>query len=176
MKLYHTGREEIRNPDIRRGRKNADFGPGFYLSPDREFASRWAGADAVMNEYELDESGLLIHRFRRDGEWFSYIFRNRGARDDLSADVVIGPIANDTIFETLGIISSGFLKPAEALKLLLVGPEYTQVAIKTEKAASRLKWIQSVRIGQIETSRRKAEQEAYDVSFARILKEIIGEK
>lgn len=87
-----------------------------------------------------------------------------------------GPIANDTIFETLGIISSGFLKPAEALKLLLVGPEYTQVAIKTEKAASRLKWIQSVRIGQIETSRRKTEQEAYDVSFARILKEIIGEK
>ena len=69
MKLYHTGREEIRNPDIRRGRKNADFGPGFYLSPDREFASRWAGADAVMNEYELDESGLLIHRFRRDEEW-----------------------------------------------------------------------------------------------------------
>ena len=176
MKLYHTGREEIRNPDIRRGRKNADFGPGFYLSPDREFASRWAGADAVMNEYELDESGLLIHRFRRDEEWFSYIFRNRGARDVLSADVVIGPIANDTIFETLGIISSGFLKPAEALKLLLVGPEYTQVAIKTEKTASRLKWIQSVRIGQIETSRRKAEQEAYDVSFARILKEIIGEK
>ena len=176
MKLYHTGREEIRNPDIRRGRKNADFGPGFYLSPDREFASRWAGADAVMNEYELDESGLLIHRLRRDEEWFSYIFRNRRARDDLSADVVIGPIANDTIFETLGIISSGFLKPAEALKLLLVGPEYTQGAIKTEKAASRLKWIQSVRIRQIETSRRKAEQEAYDVSFARILKEIIGEK
>ena len=65
MRLYHTGREEIRNPDIRRGRKNADFGQGFYLSPDREFASRWAVADAVMNEYELDESGLVIHRFSR---------------------------------------------------------------------------------------------------------------
>ena len=176
MKLYHTGKEEIRNPDIRRGRKNADFGQGFYLSPDREFASRWAGADAVINEYELDESGLLIHRFRRDEEWFSYIFRNRRAMDDLSADVVIGPIANDTIFETFGIISSGFLKPADAMKLLLVGPEYTQVAVKTEKAASRLKWIQSDRIAGMETSRRKAEQQAYDVSFARILQEILGGK
>ena len=176
MKVYHASSVIVERPDTEHSRSFLDFGPGFYLSPDREFASRWAGADAVMNEYELDESGLLIHRFRRDEEWFSYIFRNRGARDDLSADVVIGPIANDTIFETLGIISSGFLKPAEALKLLLVGPEYTQVAIKTEKAASRLKWIQSVRIGQIETSRRKTEQEAYDVSFARILKEIIGEK
>ena len=176
MRLYHTSNVEIREPDIRLGRKNADFGQGFYLTPDLDFAQRWASADMVVNEYELDEDGLQIHRFCRDEAWFDYIFHNRRVVDGLSADVVIGPIANDTIFETLGIISSGFLKPAEALKLLLVGPEYTQVAIKTEKAASRLKWIQSVRIGQIETSRRKAEQEAYDVSFARILKEIIGEK
>ncbi len=176
MKLYHTGRQEIRDPDIRRGRKNADFGQGFYLSPDRDFAYRWAGADAVINEFELDESGLLIHRFNRDEDWFSYIFRNRRARDDLSVDVVIGPIANDTIFETFGIISSGFLKPADALKLLLVGPEFTQVAVKTEKAAGQLKWIQSDRVTRLEPGRRKAEQEAYDASFARILKEIIGEK
>ena len=176
MKLYHTGRQEIRDPDIRRGRKNADFGQGFYLSPDRDFAYRWAGADAVINEFELDESGLLIHRFSRDEDWFSYIFQNRRARDDLSVDVVIGPIANDTIFETFGIISSGFLKPADALKLLLVGPEFTQVAVKTEKAAGQLKWIQSDRVTRLEPGRRKAEQEAYDASFARILKEIIGEK
>ena len=176
MKLYHTGREEIRNPDIRRGRKNADFGQGFYLSPDRDFSYRWAGADAVINEYELDEGGLLIHRFNRDEDWFSYIFQNRRARDDLSVDVVIGPIANDTIFETFGIISSGFLKPEDALKLLLVGPEYTQVAIKTEKAASRLKWIQSDRAARLEPGRRKAEQDAYDASLARILQESVGER
>ena len=174
MKLYHTGEKEIREPDIRRGRKNADFGQGFYLSPDRDFSSRWAGADAVINEYDLDESGLLIHRFSRDEEWFSYIFHNRRARDDISADVVIGPIANDTIFETFGIISSGFLKPADVLKLLLVGPEYTQVAVKTEKALSRLKWIRSDRIARMEAVRRKAEQDAYDVSFAQVLQEIIG--
>lgn len=28
MKLYHTGRLEIRKPDIHHGRKNADFGWG----------------------------------------------------------------------------------------------------------------------------------------------------
>ncbi len=176
MKLYHTGRGEIRDPDIRRGRKNADFGQGFYLSPDKEFSYRWAGADAVINEYELDESGLLIHRFNRDEAWFSYIFRNRRAMDDLLADVVIGPIANDTIFETFGIISSGFLKPEDAMKLLLVGPEYTQVAVKTEKAVCQLRWIRSDRIARMEASRRKAEQDAYDASFARILQEILGDK
>ena len=38
MKLYHAGKEEIREPDIYLGRKNADFGQGFYLTHDREFA------------------------------------------------------------------------------------------------------------------------------------------
>ena len=44
--LFHTGYAEIRDPDIHYGRKNADFGQGFYLTPDREFTYRWAGADA----------------------------------------------------------------------------------------------------------------------------------
>ena len=52
MKLYHAGRDEIREPDIYRGRKNADFGQGFYLTPDREFAYRWAYEDYVVNEYD----------------------------------------------------------------------------------------------------------------------------
>ena len=43
MKLYHSGLSVIHTPDIRRGRKNADFGPGFYLTTDLEFALRWAG-------------------------------------------------------------------------------------------------------------------------------------
>ena len=58
IRLYHTGKTEIREPDIRRGRKNADFGQGFYLTPDPEFAVRWAVPDAVVNEYELEEDGL----------------------------------------------------------------------------------------------------------------------
>ena len=43
MKLYHTGTLVIHEPDVHYGRKNADFGQGFYLTPDREFACRWAG-------------------------------------------------------------------------------------------------------------------------------------
>ena len=56
MKLYHTSNVEIRVPDIYRGRKNADFGQGFYLSLDWEFSCRWAGKDNIVNEYELDET------------------------------------------------------------------------------------------------------------------------
>ena len=176
MRLYHTSNVEIREPDIHRGRKNADFGQGFYLTPDLDFAQRWAGPDMVVNEYELDEDGLQIHRFDRDEAWFDYIFHNRRVVDGLVADVVIGPIANDTIFDTFGIISSGFLDPADAMKLLMIGPEYTQVAIKTEKAAGRLRWLRAEKIAKLDAELRKAEQDEYAAAFARVMQEIIGDE
>lgn len=42
IRLYHVGFDEIRQPDLRRGRKNADFGQGFYLSDNEDFSRRWA--------------------------------------------------------------------------------------------------------------------------------------
>lgn len=172
MKLYHTSNVEIQNPDIYRGRKNADFGQGFYLTPDLDFIHRWAGRDSIVNEYELDEKDLLIQRYNRTKEWFDYIFHNRRVQDKLSVDVVIGPIANDTIFDTFGIISSGFLKPEDAVKLLMIGPEYTQAAIKTEKAVKQLHFIRSWKVTRIDEDFQKAEQLEYQTAFARVMQEI----
>ena len=168
MILYHTSNSEIRVPDIRHGRVNADFGQGFYLTPDQDFGCRWAWQDTVLNRYELDMTRLRVHTFSRAADWFEYIFHNRRAEDLIDADVVIGPIANDTIFETLGIISSGYLKPEEALQLLMIGPEYTQVAIKTQKAADQLKWIGAEKITGVEAYKAslKREQEEYQEQFA----------
>jgi cytochrome c551/c552 len=45
----------------------------------------------------------------------------------------------------MGILSSGLLAPEEAMDLLLIGPSYAQVAIKTEKAARQLQWLRSER-------------------------------
>lgn len=167
MILYHTSQEEIPVPDIHHGRVNADFGQGFYLTPDDDFAYRWAWQDAVVNRYELDLTGLRVHTFTRTTEWFEYIFQNRRAKDTLDADVIIGPIANDTIFDTLGIISSGYLKPEEALKLLLIGPEYTQIAVKTQKAADQLKWLGSEKITGVKAYKEalKKDQDAYQEQF-----------
>lgn len=175
MILYHTGKQEIRNPDIHYGRKNADFGWGFYLSPDRDFTYRWASENAVVNEYELDENELDVYTFTRDISWFQYIFNNRRMKDDLTADVVIGPIANDTIFDTLGIISSGYLKPEDAVKLLMIGPEYIQVAIKTEKALRQLHFVRSEKINRIAGETLRMEQEAYQDSFAQEFEKIINQ-
>ena len=173
MILYHTSDRDIKKPDIYRGRKNADFGWGFYLTPDKDFTYRWARENAVVNEYELDETGLEVYRFSRDDAWFEYIYNNRRVKDSLTADVVIGPIANDTIFDTLGIMSSGLLKPEDALKLLMIGPEYTQAAIKTEKTAKQLRWIRSERIERMDREKLKAEQDAYQEKVASELLSIL---
>ena len=146
-KLYHTGYQELVHPDVHYGRTNADFGQGFYLTDDREFALRWAkerkGEETIVNTYELELSGLVIQRFERDMDWFDYIYRNRNHMPDAyaEADLIIGPIANDTIFDTMGIITSGLLSADQSLRLLKTGPEYRQIVCKSERAASQLKWI-----------------------------------
>ena len=178
MILYHTSRVEIPDPDIRYGRANADFGQGFYLTPDYDFTYRWAWRDAVVNKYVFDLSGLRVRTFSRSTEWFEYIFQNRRAKDTLDADVVIGPIANDTIFDTLGIVSSGYLSPEEALRLLMIGPEYTQVAVKTRKAAGRLKWIGADTVTGVKEYKelQKKEQDEYQSRFAAELERLSRER
>ena len=36
--LYHTSFDIIKEPDIKRGRPNADFAQGFYLSDNEDFS------------------------------------------------------------------------------------------------------------------------------------------
>lgn len=166
MLLFHTGFQVIERPEVNVGRKNADFGPGFYLSGDKEFSKRWArerkGLKTYLNTYELDTTGLSIKRFCRDTEWLDCIMDNRFGRPDAYAgyDVVIGPIANDTLYDTWGIITSNLLEKDQALQLLMIGPEYVQTVIKTEKAAAKLRFKGAVELGSAEVAEyRKTLQE-----------------
>lgn len=181
LKLFHAGFSVIKEPDIHIGRRNADFGQGFYLTANSEFAHRWVrerkGEQTIVNTYELDTGNLTIRRFHRDEEWFDYIFGNRNNfPDDLNADVIIGPIANDTIYDTFGIITSGFLKREDAMCLLLIGPEYEQVALKSDKAVKQLKWISSeVLLPETVAEYRKLvaeEEKAYQELFAEEMERI----
>lgn len=182
--LYHTGFEKIEQPDIHIGRANADFGQGFYLSDNGDFSRRWARSrrreTTWLNTYTLALDGLQVKRFERDAEWFDYIFHNRsGYPDALSEyDVIVGPIANDTIYDTWGISTSGLLSREQSLRLLMIGPVYRQTAIKTERAASRLRFIsaQVIEEKEIAAYRDKVleEQEAYQKEFAEVMSALLN--
>lgn len=178
MDLFHVGFDVIKEPDLHYGRRNADFGQGFYTTPDNDFAYRWArtesGKDTIINKYILNEEGLNIKYFSRNEEWYEYIYSNRnGKKDTLNADVIVGPIANDIIYDTLGITTSGFLSKNEAMKLFMIGPEYIQVVIKSEKAKSNLKWISSEVITSEQLSYyhglMKKEEDEFQKRFAETL-------
>ncbi|MBQ7371365.1 MAG: DUF3990 domain-containing protein [Blautia sp.] len=147
MYLYHTGFQEIREPDLTIGRKNADFGQGFYLTSDKDFSERWAkerkGSQTYVNTYEFCPDGLKILHFERNEEWFDYIYGNRNGRADClkEMDVITGPIANDTIYDVMGITTSGILSREQSLQLLQIGPVYQQIAIKSQKAIGQLHWL-----------------------------------
>ena len=182
IKVFHAGYELIMRPDLGRGRKNADFGQGFYMTKDYEFATRWAreksGADVILNTYELDESGLNIKYLDRNEEWFRYIFANRRVKPDEFSeyDVIVGPIANDTIFNTLGIMTSGYISDDEALKLMCVGPMYQQVVLKSQAAVDNLHFVSAEKlIGESIKENKEIlakEEERYLQDLAKVMQEL----
>lgn len=185
MKLYHVGFESLPKPDVHHGRPNADFGAGFYLSDDLDFSRRWAkirvDKDTVLNEYSLDDRGLKVKWLTRDQEWFDGIVQSRRFGPDpfLGYDVVIGPIANDTIYDTWGILTSGLVSPDRALAALQLGPEYRQIVLKTEKAVAQLCWMGSVILDKDEVrsyrEQVKKEEEAYQKAVASLLRDVLDE-
>ena len=181
MRLYHAGFLEIKKPDIHFGRKNADFGQGFYLSPDPDFSRRWAGTekgkDTYINTYELDTEGLKIKVLKRNEEWFSYISKNRNEVKDAfpEFDVIEGPIANDIIYDLLGITTSGCLKSELSLKILSMGPEYTQVVIKTEKAKDALTFISSEILEPKDMEKNREEVKREEEKFQSVVSELLAE-
>ena len=177
--LYHTGFSVIPTPDLTVGRRNADFGQGFYLSDDGEFSRRWArtrkGQTTYLNRYALDLTGLRVRRFDRDRAWYDYIFANRAGRGDVlvSYDVIVGPIANDTLYDTWGILTSGLLPPETALRLLCVGPMYLQTVVKTEKAARALRFLGAEPIPDTEIEAFRAIVQEEEARFQAVFAETI---
>ncbi|MBP3517604.1 MAG: DUF3990 domain-containing protein [Parabacteroides sp.] len=113
MKLYHGTVYDIKEIDLSKSNSAKDFGKGFYLSPDKSQAERWAifksiqlGGTPKVYEFEFDKSllenkELSVKQFDEyTKEWAEFIFANRKnlSEDNVhDYDVVIGPIANDKV-------------------------------------------------------------------------------
>lgn len=181
MKLYHVSDRIIKAPDIHAGRSNADFGPGFYLSTDEEFSGNWArekaNTDIYVNVYDLDTDGLAVKTLSRNIEWFKIIYNNRLSRGDglSDCDVAIGPVAADTLFDTLGIATSGLIEDEIALAIISIGHEYTQVAVKSDKALSKLKWADAFTISDESLRQARARYDASNKSFEKEFVKLLGE-
>ena len=102
MILYHSSRQIVEYPEIRKAKYNKDFYFGFYCTKYEEQAKRWAsryGAEGYLNKYEyVPEDKLSCKVFEKmTEEWLDFIVACRSGKSH-KYDIVEGPMADDTIY------------------------------------------------------------------------------
>ena len=93
--------------------------------------------------------------------------------------MIIGPIANDTLFNTFGVLTSGMLDDAVAMALLQLGPAYTQVVLKTERAKEALCFLGAKTLDHATLKNNKvrlaAEEAAFQALFSETMQRLLGD-
>ncbi len=111
MVLYHSSKEIVEFPEIRKSRYTKDFSWGFYCTNNFKQALRWANrgeGDPVINYYTYERNDKLsILKFdSMTDEWLDFIARCRSGETH-RYDIVEGPMANDTVWNYVNDFLSG---------------------------------------------------------------------
>ena len=140
--VYHGGTEVIDKPLCGIGRKDLDFGQGFYITDIREQAVSWANnvslkrqQSPLLNIYRLQRDEVL-KRYRckiftaYDAPWLDFIVANRSG-DNVAKqfDLVEGGVANDRIIDTVNLYVSGLMDFNTALSRLAEHRPNNQICI-----------------------------------------------
>ncbi len=131
MKVYHGSTVAVEHPLAQAGRKNLDFGQGFYVTDLQEQAIYWAqrplnkGLSHWLNTYELNMDAVHALGFRYlqfkhyDYQWLEFVVANRrGEKLWQEYDIIEGGIANDRVFNTIELYAAGLTPREEALEKL----------------------------------------------------------
>lgn len=159
-RLYHGSNVSIEQIDLSRSKRGKDFGQGFYLNanPDQamEMAARTTrflnDGTPTLSCFEFDEDeatkkGLNIKIFPNySEEWAEFVVMNRKNNSDVPAhpyDIVIGPIADDTVGVQIRRFIMGYLSASALVKELRFKGDHTvQYFFGTSKAVNLLKRIE----------------------------------
>lgn len=148
--VYHGGTERIEMPVCKFGRRNLDFGLGFYVTNLREQAVSWAynmaksrNMPALLNRYRLDRDAILREAKCRvfeayDEEWLEFIVANRSGMNIADEyDYVEGGVANDRVVDTVNLYIAGLIELASALKELSKHQPNNQMCILNQEILNK---------------------------------------
>ncbi len=146
--LYHGATTEVREPLTHVGRSELDFGPGFYLTNDKQQAINWAntkagrkkGLKAVLNIYHFDlESFLTNSCFHHlvfpeyNIHWLDFIAASRKGKQPWEGlDWIEGGIANDSVISTVDAYVDGTMTAEMALGKLVKEELKHQVCVSNQ--------------------------------------------
>jgi len=157
---YHGSNVEIERIDLSRSKKGKDFGRGFYLNANRQqaldmaerTAKRLAEGKATINAYTFDVTVLMNPNNLRikifddySEEWARFVLMNRKNVSDTPAhdyDIVVGPIANDTVGVQIRRFIMGYIDMDKLVEeLRFRGNHSVQYFFATEAAVAFLNKI-----------------------------------
>ena len=159
LKLYHGSNVLIDKIDLSRSRCGKDFGCGFYLNPNMSQAmdmaertfQRMKEGEPLLNTYLFDEnllksgSPLSVKVFNDYSiEWAEFILKNRKNLSHApihSYDIVVGPIADDTVGLQMRRLVQGYISIERMIEELRFHEPAIQYFFGTEKAISYLKKV-----------------------------------
>lgn len=155
MILFHGSNTAIDKIDLGKCRPYKDFGKGFYLTDIRDQAERMASRTVrifkgqptlTLFEFDLEAAinqGLKIKVFNSpDEEWARFVMANRNINHPQPAhdfDIVIGPVADDTIVRLLRMYVENYLTESQLVKELTFSKVTSQYFFHTEAAIKMLK-------------------------------------
>ena len=157
MKLYHGSTVGVEKPDLQQCRAETDFGQAFYTTTSFEQAKQWAKIKqkrakvpvAIVSVFEFDEKLLYTgdykvrHFEKATKEWLDFVRNNRrGITATESYDLVMGPVANDSLYATILLYEQGVLTADAAIEQLKTYTLFDQLSFHTERALENLKFIE----------------------------------
>lgn len=159
--LYHGSNIEVSTPLAKVGRKNLDFGKGFYLTSIRKQASDWANLIAMrkgrnakgvvsvfhFNKTKAMEDGYQFKIFDSyDIEWLEYVVDCRKGKNVYAKfDVVEGGVANDNVIDTVEDYEKGIITAEQALGQLSYKKVNHQICILNQEVIDNyLTFVKSI--------------------------------
>lgn len=170
MKLYHGSTEIIQHPALEKGRKNNDYGKGFYCTESIELAKEWAcqrNSNGYANEYELETDKLSILDLTKHDwsilHWLSILLENRTfyltpiqqeAKSYLLKhynidyslyDLIVGYRANDSYFTFASNFLNNEITLSQLEHAMKLGELGIQIVLKSQKAFDEIKFLKAHR-------------------------------
>lgn len=143
--LYHGSYMAITTPFVHIGRKNVDFGQGFYLTKLLDQAKSWASTVAerkgrnvvgIVSTYHIDVDKVIKQGYRvkvfeqYNLEWLDYVVDCRkGGEKQAMYDLVEGGVANDNVIDTVEDYENGTITAEQALGQLVYKKINHQICI-----------------------------------------------
>ena len=158
MILYHGSNLIVENPKIITPNRYLDFGKGFYTTSNFEQAQNFADkvtarkkeGESTVSIYEFDDTKLddlsVLSFEAADEKWLDFVSDNRnGLVLNEKYDIIYGPVANDDIFRTFILYTTGVLTKEQTLEALKIKKLYNQYVFTNDNALNYLKFINAVR-------------------------------